>query len=263
MTLNHDDARPFPGLSRIGALLADPGRAAMLWSLMDGTARPAGELTMIAGISPSAASGHFARLIESGLLTLEVSGRHRYYRIATPDIAMAIEALANLAQASAPLREAGQAHRQSPRRASAVPPDMRYARTCYDHLAGELAVRLFDQMLTSQWLKVVPGASSGASSGVSSGSQRPGPAALDATPQGADEFARLGIDLKAQKARRRRFACTCIDWSERRPHLGGALGAAFLDACTEHGWLETTAKRRILRVTPAGEQHFAAVLAGA
>ena len=106
MTLNHEDARPFPGLSRIGALLADPGRAAMLWSLMDGTARPAGELTMIAGISPSAASGHFARLVESGLLALEVSGRHRYYRIATPDIAMAIEALANLAQASAPLREA-------------------------------------------------------------------------------------------------------------------------------------------------------------
>ena len=119
MTLDHDDARPFPGLSRIGSLLADPGRAAMLWSLMDGRARPAGELTMIAGISPSAASGHFARLVESGLLALEVSGRHRYYRIATPDIAMAIEALANLAQASAPLREPAEAHRQAPRRASA------------------------------------------------------------------------------------------------------------------------------------------------
>lgn len=249
MTLDHEDARPFPGLSRIGALLADPGRAAMLWSLMDGTARPAGELTMIAGISPSAASGHFIRLVESGLLALEVSGRHRYYRIATPDIAMAIEALANLAQASAPLREAAQAHRPPPRPASAVPLDMRYARTCYDHLAGELAVRLFDRMLTSKWLEVVP-----------AGSKRPGPTALDATPQGVDEFSRLGIDLTAQKARRRRFACTCIDWSERRPHLGGALGAAFLDACTEHGWVETTAKRRVLRVTPAGERHFSAVL---
>jgi DNA-binding transcriptional ArsR family regulator len=255
MTLNHDDARPFPGLSRIGSLLADPGRAAMLWSLMDGRARPAGELTMIAGISPSAASGHFSRLVESGLLALEVSGRHRYYRIATPDIAMAIEALANLAQASAPLREPAEAHRQAPRPASAVPLDMRYARTCYDHLAGELAVRLFERMLRSKWLEVVPGAPSG--------SQRPGPASLDATPQGFNEFARLGIDLAAQKARRRRFACTCIDWSERRPHLGGALGAAFLDACTEHGWLETTSKRRVLRVTPTGEQHFAAVLADA
>jgi len=258
MTFNTDDARPFPGLSRIGALLADPGRAAMLWSLMDGTARPAGELTMIAGISPSAASGHFARLVESGLLALEVSGRHRYYRIATPDIAMAIEALANLAQASAPLREAAQAH-QPPRPASAVPLDMRYARTCYDHLAGELAVQLFDRMLTSKWLEVTQAAPGGAQAG----SKRPGPTALDATPQGIDEFSRLGIDLTEQKARRRRFACTCIDWSERRPHLGGALGAAFLDACTEHGWLETTAKRRVLRVTPAGERHFAAVLIGA
>jgi DNA-binding transcriptional ArsR family regulator len=261
MTLDHDDARPFPGLSRIGALLADPGRAAMLWSLMDGTARPAGELTMIAGISPSAASGHFSRLVESGLLALEVSGRHRYYRIATPDIAIAIEALANLAQASAPLREAAQAHRAPPRPASAVPLDMRYARTCYDHLAGELAVRLFDRMLTSKWLEVVPGAQ-GPQDGEPAGSKRPGPTALDATPQGINEFSRLGIDLTAQKARRRRFACTCIDWSERRPHLGGALGAAFLDACTEHGWLETTAKRRVMRVTPAGERHFAAVLSG-
>lgn len=252
MTLNHDDARPFPGLSRIGALLADPGRAAMLWALMDGTARPAGELTMIAGISPSAASGHFARLIESGLLALEVSGRHRYYRIATPDIAMAIEALANLAQASAPLREPVEVHRRAPRPASAVPLDMRYARTCYDHLAGELAVRLFERMLKSEWLEVIPGAAPE--------SARPGPTSLDATARGIDAFSRLGIDLNKQKARRRRFACTCIDWSERRPHLGGALGAAFLDACTEHGWLETTSRRRILRVTPAGEHHFAEVL---
>src|SRR5471030_1154165 len=180
MTLDHDDARPFPGLSRIGALLADPGRAAMLWSLMDGCSRPAGELTMIAGLSPSSASGHLAKLTESGLLALEVSGRHRYYRIATADIAMAIEALANLAQASAPLREAAQAH-QPPRPASAVPLDMRYARTCYDHLAGELAVQLFDRMLTSKWLEVVPGGQ-GPQDGEPAGSKRPGPTALDATP---------------------------------------------------------------------------------
>ena len=138
-------ARHFPGLSRIGALIADPGRAAMLWSLMDGTARPAGELTMIAGLSPSAASGHLARLTEGGLLALEVSGRHRYYRIATPDIAAAIEALANLARASAP-------QRTPERPPCAVPVEMRFARTCYDHLAGELAVQLFDRMLARNWL---------------------------------------------------------------------------------------------------------------
>ncbi|WP_277184070.1 helix-turn-helix transcriptional regulator [Caballeronia sp. BR00000012568055] len=233
-----DHAHHFPGLTRIGALLADPGRAAMLWSLMDGTARPAGELTMIAGVSPSAASGHLARLTEGGLLAMEVSGRHRYYRIATPDIAAAIEALATLARASAPQRE-------PERRPSAVPIDMRYARTCYDHLAGELAVRLFDSMLTRNWLTLAP-----------NDSEKQGATPLDATPEGAQALTELGIDIKAQRARRRRFACTCIDWSERRPHLGGALGAAFLEACETHGWIEPTAKRRVLRVTPSGRQHF-------
>jgi DNA-binding transcriptional ArsR family regulator len=233
-----DHAQHFPGLTRIGALLADPGRAAMLWSLMDGTARPAGELTMIAGVSPSAASGHLARLTEGGLLAMEVSGRHRYYRIATPDIAAAIEALATLARVSAPQRE-------PERRPSAVPLDMRYARTCYDHLAGELAVRLFDSMLTRNWLTLAPNVS-----------EKQGATPLDATPEGAQALTELGIDIKAQRARRRRFACTCIDWSERRPHLGGALGAAFLEACETHGWIEPTAKRRVLRVTPAGRQHF-------
>jgi DNA-binding transcriptional ArsR family regulator len=233
--MNDDDsrARHFPGLSRIGALLADPGRAAMLWSLMDGAARPAGELTMIAGVSPSAASGHLARLTEGGLLALEVSGRHRYYRIATADIAAAIEALANLARASAP-------QRAPEHRPSAVPLDMRYGRTCYDHLAGELAVRIFDGMIARNWLAAA----------------MHGPGTLDATPDGIQAFAELGIDMKAQRARRRRFACTCIDWSERRPHLGGALGAALLHACEEHGWIERTAKRRVLRVTPAGQRHF-------
>ena len=101
-----DEQNHFPGLSRIGALLADPGRAAMLWALMDGSARPAGELTMIAGLSPSAASAHLARLTDGGLLALEVRGRHRYFRIASPDIAASIEALANVAQVSAPQRAA-------------------------------------------------------------------------------------------------------------------------------------------------------------
>jgi DNA-binding transcriptional ArsR family regulator len=239
-----DHAQHFPGLTRIGALLADPGRAAMLWSLMDGTARPAGELTMIAGVSPSAASGHLARLTEGGLLAMEVSGRHRYYRIATPDIAAAIEALATLARVSAPQRE-------PERRPSAVPLDMRYARTCYDHLAGELAVRLFDSLLTRNWLTLAPNVS-----------EKQGATPLDATPEGAQALTELGIDIKAQRARRRRFACTCIDWSERRPHLGGALGAAFLEACETHGWIEPTAKRRVLRVTPAGRQHFEGFLSG-
>jgi DNA-binding transcriptional ArsR family regulator len=230
-----DEQNHFPGLSRIGALLADPGRAAMLWSLMDGSARPAGELTMIAGLSPSAASAHLARLTDGGLLALEVRGRHRYFRIASPDIAASIEALANVAQVSAP-------QRATPRPARTVPLDMRYARTCYDHMAGELSVQVFER-LVERGLLTLQGTT------------------LEATADGAARFAEWGIDLSAQKSRRRRFACTCPDWSERRPHLGGALGAALLDAWSAHRWVERTERPRILRVTPAGHRHFDAFLA--
>ncbi|HEY3599806.1 MAG TPA: helix-turn-helix transcriptional regulator [Paraburkholderia sp.] len=225
-----DEQNHFPGLSRIAALLADPGRAAMLWALMDGSARPAGELTLIAGLSPSAASAHLARLTDGGLLALEVRGRHRYFRIASADIAASIEALANVAQAAAP-------QRPTPRPARTVPVDMRYARTCYDHMAGELAVRVFER-LVGGGLLTLQGNS------------------LDATPVGAARLADWGIDIGRQASRRRRFACTCPDWSERRPHLGGALGAALLESWSTHGWVERTNRPRILRVTPAGHRHF-------
>ncbi|SEJ50105.1 ArsR/SmtB family transcription factor [Paraburkholderia diazotrophica] len=224
----------FPGLSRIGALLADPGRAAMLWALMDGTARPAGELTLIAGLSPSAASAHLARLTDGGLLALEVRGRHRYFRIASAEIAATIEALANVAEATAPQRPV-------PRPARTVPVDMRYARTCYDHMAGELAVRVYERLVGGDLL-TVHGDS------------------LDATPEGAALLADWGIDVTRQRTRRRRFACTCPDWSERRPHLGGALGAALLKSWSSNGWVERTERPRILRVTPAGHRHFDAFL---
>ena len=180
-----DEQNHFPGLSRIGALLADSGRAAMLWALMDGSARPAGELTMIAGLSPSAASAHLSRLTDGGLLALEVRGRHRYFRIASPDIAASIEALANVAQASVP-------HRSTPRPARTVPLEMRYARTCYDHMAGELAVQLFERMLSHTLLT------------------RHGNT-LEATPAGEAQLGHWGIDVARQQTRRRRFACTCPD----------------------------------------------------
>jgi DNA-binding transcriptional ArsR family regulator len=225
----------FPGLSRIGALLADPGRAAMLWALMDGTARPAGELTLIAGLSPSAASAHLSRLTDGGLLALEVRGRHRYFRIASAEIAQTIEALANVAEATAPQRAV-------PRPARTVPVDMRFARTCYDHMAGELAVRVYEKLVDGGSLTVQGDA-------------------LDATPEGARLLAGWDIDVKNQRTRRRRFACTCPDWSERRPHLGGALGAALLESWSAKGWVERTERPRILRVTPAGHRQFDAFLA--
>jgi DNA-binding transcriptional ArsR family regulator len=231
----HSEPNHFPGLSRIGALLADPGRAAMLWALMDGTARPAGELTLIAGLSPSAASAHLARLTDGGLLALEVRGRHRYFRIASAEIASTIEALANVAQATAPQRTV-------PRPARTVPVDMRYARTCYDHMAGEVAVRVYERLIDGGLLTVHGDA-------------------LEATSDGKALLAQWGIDVSQQRGRRRRFACTCPDWSERRPHLGGALGAALLDSWSSHGWVERTDRPRILRVTPVGHRQFDAFLA--
>jgi len=235
MSLIPDDSSHFPGLSRIGALLADPGRAAMLWALMDGSARPAGELTMIAGLSPSAASAHLARLTDGGLVALDVRGRHRYYRIATPDIAASIEALANVAQAAAP-------QRPLPRAARTVPTEMRHARTCYDHMAGEVAVRVFERVVEGGLL-------------VRHGDL------LDTTDAGAAWLRDWGIDVAAERKRKRRFACMCLDWSERRPHLGGALGAALLDAWTARGWVERASQPRVLRITPAGQRQFDAFVA--
>jgi len=221
-----DEQNHFPGLSRIGALLADPGRAAMLWALMDGSARPAGELTMVAGLSPSAASAHLARLTEGGLLAVEERGRHRYFRIASPDIAASIEALANVAQVSAP-------QRMTPRPARTVPVDMRYARTCYDHMAGELSVQLFERMLSHKLLNLHGNT-------------------LEATEDGAAQLARWGIDVAGQHSRRRPFACTCPDWSERRPHIAGAVGTALCRTCFAQGWLRRIDGTRAVIVTPAG-----------
>lgn len=212
MTASPDSA---PGISSLAALLADAGRMTMLWALMDGSARPAGELALVAGLSPSSASGHLARLVDGGVLAQEARGRHRYFRIATPETAAAIEALASAVLATRELRP-----RLVPvSRATPIP--LRHARTCYDHLAGEIAVDLFARMHDRRWIRV----------------------------DGTDGLTALGVDLTQAHARRRRLVCTCPDWSERKPHLGGALGAALLSTCLDAKWLEPTREARALRVT--------------
>lgn len=225
-----------PGISQLAGLLADPGRAAMLWALMDGSARPAGELAMIAGLSASSTSGHLARMSEGGLLAVETRGRNRYYRLATPEIGVAIEALASASLASQPPRV-----RAVPVSRTA-PPALRQARTCYDHLTGELAVGLFERMSEAGWLIV-------------SGST------VDLSAPGAEAMGQLGIDVGATRRKRRQFACTCPDWSERKPHLGGALGAALLDSLLARGWIERTDTSRALRVTPRGQREIVNVAA--
>ncbi len=226
-----------PGISQLAGLLADPGRAAMLWALMDGSARPAGELALIAGLSASSTSGHLTRLSEGGLLVVETRGRNRYYRLATPEIGVAIEALATASLASQPPRMRAVPVSRT------TPPALKQARTCYDHLAGELAVGLFERMSQAGWIAV-------------DGTR------VDLTGDGTQAMGQLGIDVDAARRKRRQFACTCPDWSERKQHLGGALGAALLQAMLAHGWIEPTSTSRALRVTPRGQNEIGKVAAG-
>lgn len=225
-----------PAISSIAALLADPGRAAMVWALMDGSARPAGELALLAGLSPSSTSAHLAKLTEGGLLLPQSHGRNRYYRLAGPEVGQLVEALASAALAAQP-------RKQRPLPLSrGTPLALREARTCYDHLAGELAVGLFARMAGAGWLE-----------------QDGKSVAFTAT--GAAGLQALGIDLDSLGKRRRQLACACPDWSERKPHLGGAVGAALLDCCKQAGWLRPSTSSRALHVSPQGRRAIGKIAA--
>lgn len=197
-------------LAQVAALVGDPARAAMLDALMDGEARSASALATLAGITPQTASGHLARLVEGGLLVVEVRGRARLHRIASADVAAVIEGLQQLA---APLR-------------SAAPARLRAARTCYDHLAGRFGVAIGEAVLT--------------------------PLGEGVTPWGERAIASLGIDLREVQRSRRPFVRTCVDWSERVPHLAGALGAALCARCFELGWVRRVPGTRAVEVTREG-----------
>ncbi|MFZ6760730.1 ArsR/SmtB family transcription factor [Undibacterium sp. Ji50W] len=228
-----DDANNIP---RIASLLADPARAAMLWTLIDGTTRPAGELAFSANVSAQSASAHLAKLVDGGLLLAHSHGRHRYFRIASAEAASLIESMAVL---GATTQSAGP--RQPPQTALArsMPGEFLHARTCYDHLAGELAVQILDAMLKEKWLE---------------------PAGKDfkLTQQGQEKLAALGIDAhehaKAHASSRRVYARCCIDLTERRPHLAGVLGAALLDLFVRETWILRTQRSRMVTITPQGQQ---------
>lgn len=210
------------GLASVAAAIGDPVRARMLCSLLDGCARTATELAALADVGASTASAHFVRLRELGLVELAVQGKHRYYRLAGAEVAAALEAL--LVVAGVPRQPF----------VPSTPPELRHARTCYDHMAGDLAVRLHDAMLAQGWLDA-------SAQGYS------------LTGKGEESLRALGLDVDAIRSRRRRFAYACMDWSSRRPHLGGALGAALLAHFEQRGWARKDLDSRILRVTPKGE----------
>ncbi|WP_151632079.1 ArsR/SmtB family transcription factor [Noviherbaspirillum aerium] len=213
-------------IARVAALLGDPARAAMLWLLIDGRARPAGELAFAANVSAQSASGHLAKLVEAELLRVETQGRHRYYCLASHTVGIALESLAAIAPQPAP--------RPLPA-SKGTPPAMRFARTCYDHLAGELAVQLLAQL---------------EGKGLLSSSDRQ----MELSARGEQAFLGFGIDPAPLRGARRQFACGCLDWSERRFHLGGALGAALLQALMERKWLLRGQAPRVLQLTPRGRE---------
>jgi DNA-binding transcriptional ArsR family regulator len=223
----HEDT----GLGRVAQLLADPARASILWMLIDGTSRPAGELAHAARISAQSASGHLAKLVAGGLLQSEPQGRHRYFRLASPEVAGVLEALTSLASAAKP-RAA-----RSVLPAPSVPVAFLHARTCYGHLAGEMAVKVLQAMLKERWL-----AAAGRDYSLSR--------------LGEERLTALGVDLERVRQRRAVFARPCVDLTQRRPHLAGGLGDALLDLYVERGWVRRARGSRAVGITPQGDAGF-------
>lgn len=216
-----------PDVARIASLLADPARARILRTLIDGTTRPAGELAYAAGISAQSASAHLAKLVDGGLLRLEAQGRHRYFRLASAEVADAIESLGSLSMAVRPR------HPRSPVAPKSAPVQFLRARTCYDHLAGEMAVQLCEAMLKARWM-------------TAEGRD------FRVTRLGETKLAALDVDLAAARRSRRVFARACVDLTQRRPHLGGALGAALLELCIARGWILRSQRSRAVTISPRG-----------
>ena len=208
------------------ALIANRARCAMLDALFDGGERTAGSLAKVARIAPSTASGHLRMLADGGLVVLEQRGRHQFVRLAGPDVAHALEALSTIAPTipSQTLRASDRARA------------LRHARTCYDHLAGALGVALADGLCAAGILAA-------------------GELAL--TDRGAGAMEQFGIDVGELRAGRRPLTRSCLDWSEKRPHLAGALGAALCRQLIERGWVTRMAEPRIVRLTADGAKGLA------
>ncbi|NVZ20477.1 helix-turn-helix transcriptional regulator [Pseudomonas costantinii] len=220
MNAHDDDA----ALSQVAGAIAEPARTKMLCALMDGHARTSTEMAVIAGVSTSTASAHLARLKDDGLIKLHTQGRHRYYSLAGPHIAQAIEGLMVISRNSAKAFVPN------------TPNRLQFARTCYDHMAGTLAVQLHDHFIASGWLI--------------------GDDTYQLTASGEKVMIELGVDVAALSTQRRRFACSCLDWSMRRPHLAGALGAALLQSAIRREWVTQDLDSRALGLTPRGRKEL-------
>ena len=218
-----------PDIAQVGALIGDPARANMLSALMGGKALTASELATAAGITQQTASAHLARLEAGGLLVQRKQGRHRYFALADDEVGLLLEGLMGFAANRGFLRT-----RPGPR-----DPELRKARVCYNHLAGDFGVRMLDRLLADGNMTL-------------DGDE------IALTASGESRMAALGIDLAPLQAQRRPLCRTCLDWSERRSHLAGALGEALLTRFIEIGWAKREVGSRVIRFTPPGEKAFLA-----
>jgi len=221
-------------VSRIAAAIGEPARARILYCLLDGHARTSTELAIVAEVSPSTASVHLTHLKDRGLVRVLAQGKHRYYSLDGAHTAAALEALMVVA--------VGPDNRFVPN----TPQRLRAARTCYDHMAGTIAVALHDRFEQLGWL-------------IANGNRAPKgetARAYDITPEGERALASLGIDIAATRALRRRFAYGCVDWSERKPHIGGALGAELLKIVLTRKWVSQDLDSRALQITRSGQREL-------
>jgi DNA-binding transcriptional ArsR family regulator len=216
-----------PSIAPVAALAGDPGRANMLAALSGGMALTASELAGEAGVTLQTASSHLAKLESAGLISATRQGRHRYFRLADNDVAHMLEAIMNVAARTGQMRT-----RPGPR-----DPALRKARICYDHLAGEMGVGLLDSLLQMDCM-------------VREHDE------LNLTKSGISFMNGLHIDIDRLASERRPLCRACLDWSMRRHHLGGALGAALLRRFQELRWVTRVSESRVLRFTPTGEIHF-------
>jgi DNA-binding transcriptional ArsR family regulator len=227
------DDRHDRAVASLAAAIGEPARARMLYSLMDNHARTSTELAVIAGVSPATASVHLNRLKTENLVRVQVQGKHRYYSLQSAEVASLLEGLSVLSGGR-------------PRFEPSTPSRLRAARTCYDHLAGTLGVSLHDRLFGLGWL-------SEASEALEDRGK-----SYELTQKGTAALCGLGIDIETTRSLRRRFAYACLDWSERRSHVGGALGAALLQFALKRRWVTQDLDIRALCITSLGKRELRA-----
>ncbi len=214
-----------PQIAEVAALVGDPARANMLCALLGGRALTATELAFAAGVTPQTTSGHLGKLFAARLVVLMKQGRHRYYRLAGPQVGQMLESIMNVALSGPP--------RFQPK--SRLDDRLRHARTCYDHIAGVVGVGLAERLIEREFVIL-------------------GDEAGEVTASGMDFLAKLGVDLSGARAKRRVFCRPCLDWTERRSHIGGAVGAALAQRYFELKWIERVRDNRALTITAAGRR---------